>query len=110
MANAPIRRSVRIDESGADDPEVMGQIDPAAEIDADKLIKAILNVIDHEVKRLIQKSNVMVLDLQESKLLESYLRAILAADERLQFGKRKMDEDEAKQLSPEEIRRLLKEK
>lgn len=107
MANAPIRRSVRIDESGADQ---LGEIDPKAPIDADKLLLTILNVIDHEVKRLVAKSNAMVLDLQESKLLESYLRAILAADERLQFGKRKIDEEEAKVLTSDEIKRLLQEK
>lgn len=97
-------RRVTIDKSGADD---LPPIDPSAEVDCEALVRRTLNIINHEVKRLEMKSNAMILDLQESKLLESYLRAILAADERLSSGKGKLSEDDTSKLGPEELRNLL---
>lgn len=105
MANAPRRRKVKIDDSGADQ---IGEINPEAQIDSEKLVIQILNIISHEVTRLQCKSNSMILDLQESKLLESYLRGVLAAEEKLSFNKRKITEEERKTLSEAEILAMLK--
>ena len=99
-----VGRRVTIDKSGADQ---LPPIDPLADVDCEALVRRTLNIINHEVKRLEMKSNAMVLDLQESKLLESYLRAILAADERLSSSKGKLSEDDASRLGPEELRNLL---
>lgn len=99
------RLRVDIDQSGADSIPPMPEGLPP--IDSENLIKRILKIIDHEIERLEKKSNAMILDLQESKLLESYLRAILAADDKLNFGKKKISEDEASKLTPEEIRAMF---
>lgn len=77
------------------------------ELDPEETIKKILSIIVREIKKINEKSQNQSLDIQESKLLDSYLRSVLAADERLQLGQKKTTQKEIAEMTPEELKKLI---
>lgn len=87
-------------------------IDPLAEssedLDPEKIISDILGIVKKEVSELKKKSNAGSLGVQDARLLDSYLGAVITADEQLKLNKKKITEREIKEMTDSEIKTLLK--
>lgn len=79
-----------------------------AKIDPDFTVKRILNIINREVEKLEKKQDKEEeLTPSEAKLLDSYISAVLKADEKLSIGKKNLSDKNISKMSEEELRLAL---
>lgn len=77
-------------------------------VDPDLTVRRMVRIISREVERIEAKQNQgEELSAQEAKLLDSYIRALLQAEDKLSIGKRAVSSKSIESMTEEELKKLL---
>ena len=104
----PKKRKSRSKDAQAEEKE-LGLREELQKIDPDFLVKRMIRVIQKEIQKIEEKQDRQEdLTAAEAKLLDSYIRSVLAAEEKLSIGKRALSSKNIESMTEAELKELLK--
>lgn len=104
----PKKRKSRSKDAREEERE-LGLREELQKIDPDFLVKRMIRVIQKEIQKIEEKQDRQEdLTAAEAKLLDSYIRSVLAAEEKLSIGKRALSSKNIEGMTEAELKELLK--
>lgn len=104
----PKKRKSRSKDAQEEERE-LGLREELQKIDPDFLVKRMIRVIQKEIQKIEEKQDRQEdLTAAEAKLLDSYIRSVLAAEEKLSIGKRALSSKNIEGMTEAELKELLK--